>query len=109
MHLDLDLQGTRCPAIVEIHIYRVVQELLNNSIRHGKPQHIHCRLHRQAQTLQLHYADDGVGFVLDDNLEKGLGHQNIQSRIALLKGNLHVATAPGKGASWEIVLPVAEA
>ena len=104
---QMDLQGLRGAAITEIHLYRIIQELLNNAIRHGKARHIQCALTVEGGAFRLRFVDDGLGFDLQTLQAKGLGLKNIESRVTLMHGEMQVDAAPGKGAAFEFVVPMA--
>lgn len=81
-----------------MHIFRVLQELLNNSIRHGKATQMSIRFENEDGKTVCHYRDNGKGF--DVNAMKqnaGLGMKNIQSRIDYLKGSLTTDSKTGHG------------
>lgn len=88
-----------------ITIYRVVQELINNTIKHAAAQSALVQLSRDGEQFSITVEDDGKGF--DPSLlqkAKGIGWSNIQSRVDYLKGTLDVQSAPGKGTSVHIEL-----
>ncbi len=90
-----------------ITIYRIVQELINNSIKHAAAQHAIVQLSNGEGQLSVTVEDDGKGFdtaVL--KAAKGIGWSNIQNRVEFLKGRLDVNAAPGKGTSVLIELPI---
>ena len=74
---------------VEVVIYRVITELINNTIKHAKAKHIQITLSKEDKLLKLIYIDDGKGFDLDEiNAEhSGMGLHNIFSRIRSLNGS----------------------
>ena len=81
-----------------LHLFRILQELMNNSVRHGKASHIHIHFFRQENQTVCKYSDDGVGFDLNEQKhKKGLGMKNIESRVAMLKGKLEIDSAVNKG------------
>ena len=87
----------------ELHVFRIVQELLNNSIRHGKSTIIRLELHDADRVMQLVYKDNGKGFLIRQALkESGLGLKNIKSRIAILNGKLHIKSKLNEGATFTI-------
>ena len=66
-------------------IYRIVQESITNSIRHGKAKLIQIHIDREFNILKLCIADNGIGC---KNIEKGFGLHHMEERLGLLKGNL---------------------
>lgn len=89
----------------ELHLFRIVQELINNSIRHGKAKNSIINLALQNNTLLFNYTDDGIGFNPKNiNRKKGIGMKNIESRVALLEGNFTINTAENKGFKISIVI-----
>ncbi|PHS07841.1 MAG: two-component sensor histidine kinase [Kordia sp.] len=94
---------TSLTKVEELHLFRIVQELLNNSIRHGKATIIRLELHDADRVMQLVYKDNGKGFLVKQALkESGLGLKNIKSRIAILNGELHIKSNLNEGATFTI-------
>ena len=90
-----------------ITIYRIVQELVTNTIKHAAAKTAIVQLTRESGQLSITIEDDGKGF--DTNIlkqSKGIGWTNIQHRIEFLKGRLDVNSEPGKGTSVHIELSV---
>lgn len=78
---------------IELVLYRVVTELLNNSIKHASANKIEIYLEKFEDSLQLTYMDDGVGFNLDKVLKKegeGMGLKNIISRLRSINGTYKI-------------------
>lgn len=89
----------------ELHLFRVVQELLNNSIRHGKATKVSLKLIDATDSMSLVYTDNGKGFIVKQALSAcGLGLTNIKSRIAILNGNLNIKSQLGNGAIFTIAI-----
>jgi len=87
----------------ELHLFRILQELINNSIRHGKAKNINLVLETSNSKLYLNYSDDGVGFdTKKSQLKKGLGLKNIESRVELLNGILKISSENKSGATFII-------
>ncbi len=82
---------------IEIIIYRIVQELLNNIIKHAAATDAFVQLIRDGARLNVVVEDNGKGF--DTNLtdNKGAGLENVRSRVDYLKGQLDIHSEPGKG------------
>lgn len=92
---------------VEVVLYRVANELVNNSLRHSSAREIIIQLNYDDHSLTLTVEDDGKGFdksILDKTT--GSGWPNIKSRIAYLKGTLDVVTSPGNGTAVNITIPI---
>ncbi|ACU05159.1 tetratricopeptide repeat-containing sensor histidine kinase [Pedobacter heparinus] len=90
------------PQTISVTIYRIVQELLNNAIKHAHAKNILVQLHQsnQGKLLAITVEDDGNGF--DTDLLKksdGMGWLNIKNRVEFLKGRIDLQSAPGKGTS----------
>ncbi|HEV7781259.1 MAG TPA: ATP-binding protein [Chitinophagaceae bacterium] len=91
------------------HIFRIVQELLQNIIIHAGARHAIIQLSYNNKRLYLTVEDDGNGFELNDpHLKKGMGLKNIESRVNILKGRMDYQTAPAKGTSVLIEIPCEE-
>lgn len=87
----------------ELHVFRIVQELLNNAIRHGKATIIRLQLKDINGVMELKFKDNGKGFLVKQALkESGLGLKNIKSRVAILNGNLQVQSNLNQGATFTI-------
>lgn len=92
-----------------VAIYRIVQELLNNIIKHANAKNVLVQLHQSAQEklLAVTVEDDGNGF--DANLLKqsgGMGWPNIQNRVEFLKGRIDLQSSAGKGTSVMIEINI---
>ena len=90
---------------VALTVYRLVQELLNNSIKHSKAQEILIQLTRKENEFIIMVEDDGVGFDVE-GVKKGMGTENILSRVNYLKGDLSVHSEKGKGTTTLITVPL---
>lgn len=98
----------RLHAPIEVAVYRVVQEVINNMMKHSKADQIEINLTGIENTLHLSISDNGVGFEKEMiTKSKGLGWKSVFSRIAMLKGNIEVDTQPGKGTNINIQFAIA--
>jgi len=87
----------------ELHIFRIIQELINNSIKHGNAKNINLVIENQKPTIHIKYSDNGVGFdVTRAQYQKGLGMKNIESRIELLNATLEIKSEINKGTTFTI-------
>ena len=97
---------------MKISCYRIVSELMNNSLKHANPTEIQLKMNLTNQYLHVHYNDNGQGFSNFQNNKNepvtGMGFNNIISRTKSLKGMYHIETSPGNGFSIEIYLPCNE-
>ncbi len=94
---------TRMEASTEVVVYRIVQELLNNAVKHSGADQVLAQVMRQEQTLTITVEDNGKGFAPERNdFQGGAGFRNIRSRVDYLKGQLDIQSAPGKGTSIHI-------
>jgi signal transduction histidine kinase len=90
--------GARLDKSTEIIIYRIIQELLNNTMKHAAATDAFVQLIKEDNRLNIVVEDNGKGF--DANLpenNKGAGWVNIRSRVEYLKGQLDIHSEPGKG------------
>lgn len=86
----------------QLHIFRILQELLNNSIRHGKATSISITFINKNQQKTCLYSDNGVGFNTNlGNIKRGIGMQNIESRLNYLGGKIDVQSEINKGVQIE--------
>lgn len=102
---SIGLETTNVDQSTAIAIYRVVQELVNNSIKHADAKTAIVQLTKSDNTISITVEDDGKGFdtrILQQS--RGIGWTNIQSRIDFLKGKMDVQSEPGKGTSVHIEL-----
>jgi signal transduction histidine kinase len=93
---------------IELSLYRIVQELLTNTIKHAGATEACIKLMFEADTLKLVYTDNGKGFDFQDLSDKqsaGLGLTNLQSRMALLNGTLTFSSENGTGVTIVATVP----
>lgn len=97
----------RLPGDAEIHLYRIVQELFNNALKHAKASQVSLSLSRQTNSVVLTYTDNGVGFTPGKSRNGiSLGLTTLSSRVQLLQGEMELESAPGKGVKIIITCPV---
>lgn len=97
---------TRFSGKAEVTIFRVIQELLNNGIKHSKAGKINLDVHSSKTGLIIKYTDNGVGFDARKFGEKGgLGLKSIGSRVKFMSGTMEVKSSPGMGTSYIINIP----
>lgn len=96
---------------LEVAVYRVVQELLNNTLKHAAASRIRLQLQVQREMLKLIYEDNGQGFKTQSWKEtvqhaKGLGLKSIESRLNFLNAGLEYQSEEGKGVRVNIEIPL---
>ncbi len=90
----------------KLNIFRIIQEQINNILKHAKAAHVSVSLSQTKKTILLVVSDDGTGFDTEKK-RNGIGMTNIQSRAELYKGNALFASSPGKGCVLKVSFPVA--
>jgi signal transduction histidine kinase len=93
----------------EIILYRVLCELMNNTMKHAAALNIDIKLHQDLHNVYLDYKDDGQGFEMDSLFKaqtSGTGLYNIFSRVNSLKGTIETDSESGKGVLVKIKIPL---
>ena len=110
LHVDyqsIGMHGAVIDQTTAVTIYRIVQELINNTMKHAAAANSIVQLSKMHSKLTITVEDDGKGFdpaCLD--MAKGIGWTNIMNRVEFLKGKLDINSHPGKGASVLIEINV---
>ena len=102
---SIGMEGIVLEETTSITLYRVVQELLNNTMKHANAKSAIVQLTRLNRQLSVTVEDDGKGF--DTNMlkvNKGIGWANIQNRVEFLKGKLDITSKACEGTSVQIEL-----
>lgn len=87
----------------QVTLYRIMQELINNAVKHAGASQILVQLQQRDNRIFLTVEDDGIGFDQSAiKALKGAGLANIQSRTEMLQGSMEISSAPGTGASFTI-------
>jgi PAS domain S-box-containing protein len=89
----------RLEEIIEVTLYRVLIECINNALKHAKAQNIYISLQKMNNALEVEYADDGIGFEQEEIMKQhnGLGLRNIQNRIKTIGGSITIESVINKG------------
>ncbi len=90
---------------IKLAIYRVIQELANNAIKHAESSLIFIRFLRKGSLFRIEMSDNGLGFDLDKALaskDSGLGLRNIQSRLSVINASYAMTSTIGKGSGIKI-------
>ncbi|MDR0792631.1 MAG: sensor histidine kinase [Chitinophagaceae bacterium] len=89
----------------QVMLFRIIQEAIQNSIKHAKAKNIVVRIAEENKKLEAEISDDGVGFDMEKQ-SAGVGLMNIKHRVQLLKGNVTWQSKMNEGTCIKIVLPV---
>ncbi|TNF27067.1 MAG: PAS domain S-box protein, partial [Bacteroidetes bacterium] len=100
---DVDLEPRYHPAL-EMNLYRITQELMNNIQKHSRCKRVFVSLMDHGDSLNLTVEDDGRGFDREEDV-KGIGLRNVRSRVALMGGQIDVESAIGSGTLINIEVP----
>ena len=95
----------RMDANVKLTIYRILQEQLNNIVRHAEATNVSVEMFQEENKVYLFIADNGKGFDLK-TVKKGQGLINIKSRAELQEGSVEILTTPGHGCKLVIQIPI---
>lgn len=106
---SVGMRNAAIEQIISVNIYRIIQELVNNAMKHATAKNVLVQVHaaEEQKLLAITVEDDGRGF--DRSVLKnagGMGWQNIQNRVEFLKGKIDVQSSPGKGTSVLIEITI---
>ena len=89
----------------KVNIYRILQEAIQNIIKHAKARHVWINFYLEAEELNLIIEDDGVGFDAQSD-KKGIGLKNIKSRVQKLNGSVKIDSILNKKTTIHVIFPV---
>lgn len=90
---------------IALNIYRVIQELVNNSIKHADCKEIFVQLSKSSYEMTISVEDDGKGFDAE-TVKRGMGLENIRSRINYLKGEFNIESSDNQGTLFLVQIPI---
>jgi signal transduction histidine kinase len=99
----------RLPENKEIMLYRIIQEWVNNTLKHAAAKSISMNISATDEHLRIEYNDDGRGYdaaIISDPTVESLGLKSIASRVDFLNGQLTTDTGPGKGVRYVLTVPL---
>lgn len=110
-HVSGITSGTRFFPEIEISIYRIIQEAMNNIMKHAQATRLSISLSHTGRLLQLQVKDNGSGFHLSILKQHQLQHNSLgiigmKERTKLLNGHFHISTYPGKGTQITVNVPL---
>jgi two-component system, NarL family, sensor kinase len=89
-----------------IILFRMVQEILNNIVKHSEAQRVFIRFHKVENLFILVIADDGVGFIMEERIRSGgSGLINLRNRAKLIEAKLSIESSPLSGTTVTIEIP----
>lgn len=107
IHLEINGLQERLDTDVETVLYRVLQECVNNVIKHAQATKLDIQLSKEEEGISLTIEDNGKGFeIAQTNTAKGVGMKNILSRVDYLKGSVDFSSTSGKGTLVAIYIPL---
>ena len=98
---NLSLQTKRISSDISLEVYRIIQELVNNTLKHAHCSKVNLELTQVGNSLSLIYEDNGVGFNRSE-IKSGMGLKNIENRVRKLEGELTIDSSKGKGSTFII-------
>lgn len=107
IHLYL-LKEVKIDKEKEIHIFRMLQEMIYNALKHAHAQNLYIGIGEENGNLQVMVKDDGKGFDIEKvkTESRGLGLKSLESRIEILNGQLSVESLPQKGTNYFFKAPL---
>lgn len=107
IHLSIDA-NLQLSKDLEVHIYRILQEIINNTIKHARASEMVIKFQPGQSHIQITAVDNGCGFspaaITTESI--GLGLKNIMSRVDIMRGELYLDAAPEKGTRYTIEIPL---
>jgi PAS domain S-box-containing protein len=110
-HIELEtrVEEEEIPENFKIAIFRIAQEAINNSFKHGRPEWVDVRLGSKEGAIELEVSDDGTGmdlnYILDSPAAKSLGLIGMRERAELTGGEFTIKSAPGEGTTIKAIWP----
>ena len=96
------------PSNIGIHIYRIVQELLHNALKHSEAAKICVIIREKKRTICIFCRDNGKGFSVSKVRDRaeGIGLRSLKSRTAMVSGKMHCYSSPGRGTEYLFEIPL---
>jgi signal transduction histidine kinase len=108
VHLHLTGLHEPRPLLLDLAVYRIVQELLSNVIKHAQAREVHVQVEHDDDQIVLSVQDDGVGLPASSApaTMPGMGLASIRNRADLLGGRFALESRPGQGTVVRVALPI---
>jgi len=92
---------------LEISIFRIIQEFINNSIKHSHATQVDIDLLNNADSVLLNIKDNGIGFIINDlDPTRGRGLKNIKNKVESFQGKINISSENNIGTEFEIAFPL---
>ena len=101
------VKGSLLSDELKLNIYRIVQEQINNIIKHAQAGNVTIEVKTEGDNISIHVTDDGKGFKLSEK-RKGIGISNMMNRIESYNGKMQIKTSPGNGTKIKVTIPASE-
>lgn len=101
-----NLNGKRYNYNIEVVIYRVIGELITNTLKHASASNVDISLFNYPNKLELFYSDNGIGFKINNIDSSGMGLVNINSRVKSLNGSVDMYSKPKQGFFIKVTIPL---
>lgn len=106
LKVSLKQNVSKLPKRIEEHIFRILQELISNTLRHAQASCLDVYLYQTDVELQLKVVDNGIGFQLRSLDDLSYGLRNIKERVEDMAGTVQLLTAPKQGLAVDIRIPL---
>ena len=106
LKVSLKQNVSKLPKKIEEHIFRILQELISNTLRHAQASCLDVYLYQTDFELQLKVVDNGIGFQLGSLDDLSYGLRNIKERVEDMAGTIQLLTAPKQGLAVDIRIPL---
>ena len=106
LKVSLKQNVSKLPKKIEEHIFRILQELISNTLRHAQASCLDVYLYQTDVELQLKVVDNGIGFQLGSLDDLSYGLRNIKERVEDMAGTVQLLTAPKRGLAVHIRIPL---
>lgn len=106
LKVSLKQKVSKLPKKIEEHIFRILQELISNTLRHAQASCLDVYLYQTDVEVQLKVVDNGIGFQLGSLDDLSYGLRNIKERVEDMAGTVQLLTAPKQGLAVDIRIPL---
>lgn len=103
--------GERIESTYEVAVFRIVQEAVQNAVKHSKASDIRIIIEQYHHSVRIHVKDNGIGFDFDEifaSCDESFGLVGMRERIELIDGSFEIETKPDKGTVIKVRIPIEE-